>query len=479
MTAVAENAGKLANSVGLMMVRKVLGSVLSALSSVMVVRSLSPDHFGQYAAGLAAFYLLMALTEFGFGEVLGRSLGRSEGGASVLGRLVLRVNLLWSAGVAVAGVVVAGFFAYGTIRSSTLLVMTPALALAGTSALRQFFYARHQVGRMAAIDLSTSVASTVVIVALAVLDAPAVSMAAAASAAAAANSLLVWRAARHWLVIDGDPDQDIGRPSAEVLFRESYPIGVASFLATAYVSIDVVILSGLFTADVVGQYASAVKVLSILTIFPGLVMSVALPQLSADWEDVSRFGDLLARMWHWFMSLVMPGLVIVAANATGVMTLLFGDAYAPAGSYLRILMLAGFVSMFCQLLGVVIVAAARAKWLIVQNVIALVINVGGNLVIAPRFGIESSAWLTVLTEIIVCGGSWLVLRDRIPYGALLKVSLLPVVAAAAAVAAGLAFTSEPLISLPLSGVVFVVVLTLVRGWPSELVRMLPRSVKAT
>ncbi|AGL20844.1 oligosaccharide flippase family protein [Actinoplanes sp. N902-109] len=477
MTAVTEDAGKLANSVGLLMIRKVLGSVLSALSSVVVVRSLSPDHFGAYAAGLAAYYLLQALTEFGFGEVLGRALGQGSGAGAALGRLVLRVNLLWSGGVAVAGVVVAGFFAFGTIRSGTLLVMTPALALAGTSALRQFFYARHEVGRMAAFDLSTSVASTVVIVALAVLDAPAVAMAAAASAAAVANSLLVLRASRRWLTPDAGAAAEPA-PSARVLFRDAYPIGIASFLATAYVSIDVVILSSLFAADLVGQYASAVKVLSILTIFPGIVMSVALPQLSADWGDPSRFGDLLTRMWHWFMSLVMPGLVIVAANATGVMTLLFGDAYAAAGAYLRILLVAGFVSMFSQLLGVVIVAAARAKWLVAQNVIALVINVGGNLVIAPRVGIEASAWLTVITEVTVCTGSWFVLRDRIPYGGLLRVSLLPLLAAAAAVASGAAFSAQPWVALPLSGVVFVVVLTLLRGWPSELVRMLPRTVKA-
>jgi O-antigen/teichoic acid export membrane protein len=349
--------------------------------------------------------------------------------------------------------------------------MTPALALAGTGAVRQFFYARHDVGRLATIDLSTSVVSAVAIVGLALGGAGPVVLAAVASAVSVVNSLLILHAAGRWLRPDG---RSAERPPSLVrLLKDSAPIGIASFLATAYVSIDVVILSNLFPAGLVGQYAGAVKVLSILTIFPGLVMSVALPQLSADWSDRLRTGVMITRLWHWFVSLVLPGLVIVFANAGGVMTLLFGDAYLDAGRYLRILMLAGAVSMFSQLLGVIVVAAARARWLVAQNVIALVVNVGGNLLLAPRFGIATAAWLTVGTEVIVCGGSWLVLRDRIPHRALLGVSLAPFATAVVAVLAGRLLAPAPMVSPAVAAVVYIGGLTLLRAWPVELVRMIP------
>src|SRR4051812_19528629 len=115
-TEVDEAAGRLAGSAGLLVIRKVAGSALGAVSSVAVVRSLGPDMFGQYAAGLAAFYLLQALTEFGFGEVLGRALGRGAEAADRFGRLVLRVGFVWSCVVAVAGVLVAFSFAAGSVR---------------------------------------------------------------------------------------------------------------------------------------------------------------------------------------------------------------------------------------------------------------------------------------------------------------------------------------------------------------------------
>ncbi|MEV4636417.1 oligosaccharide flippase family protein [Actinoplanes sp. NPDC049548] len=474
MADVSETAGKLAGSAVLLIGRKVAGSVLSAVSSIVVVRSLLPGEFGEYAAGLAAFYMLLALTEFGFSEVFGRALGQKKVDAAALGRLVLKANLVWSSIVAAAAVVIAGFFAYDSTRGGTLLVMAPAVALAGTTAMRQFFYAKHEVGRMATVDLSTAIISTIAIVGSASLGAPAVLLAAFASAAAVVNSLVMLRVASQWMSPRDAADGDAAGVQSPVhLIKEAFPIGFASFLSTAYVSIDVVILSNIFPAEVVGQYASAVKLFSILTIFPGLVMSIALPQLAAEWDEPDRMGVLLSRLWHWFMSLVMPGLVIVAANARGVMTLLFGDTYGEVGPILRILAVAGAVSMLTQLLGVVVVAAARARWLVGQNIIALAFNVGGNLLFAPRFGISASAWLTVATEVIVCGGSWLILRDRIPCAALSRVSLLPTAAVAVAVAIGWIFVATPWMALTVSAVAYVLALSALRGWPVEMVRMIP------
>jgi O-antigen/teichoic acid export membrane protein len=461
-------AGRLAGSAGLLLVRKIAASVLSALSSIVVVRCLGPAHFGAYAAGLAAYYLLTALTDFGFGQVLGLAIGRGEGDRPGYARLVLRIAVCWSGLAAAAGVVVAALFAIGTVRGGTLLVLVPAIGFAGTSVVRQFFYARHEVGRMARIDLATTAGSTVVIVGAALAGAPAVVLAGVASAASVLNSVLVLQAAARWFRPGPIEPGAAGR-----VIREAYPIGVASFLATAYVSIDVVIISALFPAETVGRYASAVKVLSILTILPGLVMSIALPQIAADFSDPERLGTLLTRLWHWLASLVLPALVCVGVNASGVMRILFGDAYASAGGILRVLLLSGAVALLSNLFGVVVMAASRSRWLLTQNVVALALNVGGNLLLAPRFGIAAAAWLTVLTEAFVCGGSWLLLRHRIPAAALLRVSVLPVIATVAAVGVGAGFAAHPWVALSLSAVLYVVLLTALRGWPEEFLRLLP------
>jgi O-antigen/teichoic acid export membrane protein len=473
MPDITESAGQLARSAAVLVARKIVGSGLSAVSTVLVVRSLAPEEFGQYAAGLAAFYLLVALTEFGFGEVLGRALGRTGGAVGGLGRLVLAVNLVWSLVVALFGVLLAGLFAFGSIRGGTLLVMTPAVALAGTTALRQYFFARHEVGRMATIDLSVSLITTAVISALALLDASAVALAGAASAGAAVNGALVLAVTWGWLSPGDQSVAETERYSVGRLVKEAFPIGLASWLATAYFSIDLIILSELFAGETVGRYASAVKVLSILTIFPGLVMAVALPRLSADWSDPQRLGPMLCRLWHWFMSLAMPILVIVAANASGVMTVLVGEAYTTAGAYLRILTIAGAVSMLSQLLGVVVVAGARARLLVVQNALALGVNVAGNLLLTPRLGIVAAGWLTVATELMVCVCSWAILRDRLPYGGLARVSLLPLGAVVLAVPIGWVFASAPWVAMSLSATIYVAVLSALRGWPVELVRMVP------
>jgi polysaccharide transporter, PST family len=260
VTEADETTGRLASSAFLLVVRRVLGSGLSAISAVVVVRSLAPDKFGQYAAGLSAYYLLVALTEFGFGEVLGRRLGRGSAGERSFGRMLLVVNTAWSGIVAIVGIAVAGMFAFDSIRGATLLVLTPAIALAGTNSLRQFFYARHEVGRMAAVDLSAMLVSTAAIVGLAVAGAPAVVLAAVASGAAVVTSLLVLQLTWQWIrQVPGEaPEATVH--SVRALLANAFPIGLASVLATAYVSIDVVLLSIIFPPETVGQYATALKV---------------------------------------------------------------------------------------------------------------------------------------------------------------------------------------------------------------------------
>ncbi|GAA3248363.1 polysaccharide biosynthesis C-terminal domain-containing protein [Dactylosporangium siamense] len=459
-------ASKLARSAAVLVGRKIAVSAMSATASVIVVRSLLPEQFGQYAAGLAAFYVLLALTDFGLGEVLGRSLGRRPEGAQHRIRVVLRVHLTWSATVALGGLAFAVLVGIGTIRGGVLLALIPAVAVAGASCLRQVFYARHAVGRLATLDLMTTAASTVGLIVLAVADAPPFLLAAVASLAATINSLLVIRLA--WPLTSSGDVVDADGLDARTVVSQAAPIGVASFLASAYFSIDVVLLASLLPAEDIGRYAAAVKVLTILIMVPGVVMGMALPQVSAELIDRARVTALLAQVWHWFASLVLPGFVLVSLYAATAMGLLFGPHYVDAAPLLRILMLAGVVQMCSQVLSVVVVAAARSAWLIGQNILALVINVGGNLLLTPRFGMAAAAWLTVLTELTVCVGSCWALRHRLDLGPLLRMTAAPALAMAPMVGVWSLLPGRPWVSIPLCCLAYLITLTALRGWPTEL-----------
>jgi O-antigen/teichoic acid export membrane protein len=102
-----------------------------------------------------------------------------------------------------------------------------------------------------------------------------------------------------------------------------------------------------------------------------------------------------------------------------------------------------------------------------QNLAGVAVNVIGNLILIPRIGAYASAGLTLLTEVIVCGGSLFTLARKFPVGAGLRVGARPLVATALAGATGLALAGLPWAGIPASLLVLAVTIRLLRCWPPE------------
>ena len=66
---------KVAASVNVLFVRRVVIQLLSALSTAILARKLGVAGFGSYGAGLAMYYFGLSVCDFGFGSVLARELG--------------------------------------------------------------------------------------------------------------------------------------------------------------------------------------------------------------------------------------------------------------------------------------------------------------------------------------------------------------------------------------------------------------------
>jgi len=164
----------------------------------------------------------------------------------------------------------------------------------------------------------------------------------------------------------------------------------------------------------------------------------------------------------------------MALFAPFVVTAYFGRAFRPAVPLVQILALAGIVAALSNVLGSAMVVTKRNRWLIVQSAVALAFNVGGNVALVPHFGVTASAWLTVATELGVCGGAIIGMRHRMTYAPLLRTSLVPTLAALAMIGAALALRPWPVVAMAAATATFVVVTVVLGGWPVELPCPIPR-----
>jgi O-antigen/teichoic acid export membrane protein len=118
---------------------------------------------------------------------------------------------------------------------------------------------------------------------------------------------------------------------------------------------------------------------------------------------------------------------------------------------------------------------------LVQNSIAIAVNLAGNVLLVPIFGISAAAWLTVASEAIVVAGGLLSLRGEIMLGPVVEVSRRPFVAVTIACgAAGCAMMLSTPGAIAIYVVAFAIATTALKAWPSEfsLPSLRPRPVIA-
>lgn len=235
----------------------------------------------------------------------------------------------------------------------------------------------------------------------------------------------------------------------------AFPIALGSFLTNLYFKADVPILQHFRPAAEVGWYTLAYKPFEALQFIPLALQSVVYPVLSVRF---ARSQDWLNRTYHeFFRILVLLGLpvavgTLVLAHPIGRLFHLFPQ------SYLSLRLLApGIVFLFVNSAFTAMLYSVDRQDLFAWTTgIAVVVNIGLNLVLIPRWGYLAASADTVVTEAAFSAVAWWFLRRQgqpLPW---LRLSsrMLPATALLAAVAYWFSDHSV-LIAAPLAGLAYI------------------------
>jgi O-antigen/teichoic acid export membrane protein len=451
-----------ASSALLLLTRRVLIVAVSAVSTVFVARRIGVGGFGTFASAQALRGLLAGIADFGFSIVLSREMASDPPGRGKVMGVSLRVATV-SGILSALILVVIGLASGPTSRYAVVLyILAPTLVVTGVSTFRQIYLVMYRVRDLAYIDIATNLAQSALIIAVALAGFGLYGVVIVTTVTGVLNSLLVGYFGRR-LVRCEHPSY----AAVTSFLKAAFPIGLASFFASIYFTIDLVLLAWLVSKPQVGQYAAALKFLNLLVTIPGFVVVAVMPGLSSLHADRAGLSELAARIWHWLVAFGLPTCVAAGVFASPLIHLAFGPRYDPAIGMFRILAAAAAATLFSNVLGVLLNSLSIGRWQVVQNSIAIVFNVVGNLILAPRYGPLASAWLTLGTELIVDTGALLALRGRLDFRPALAVTLRPLIACALLAAVGLALEAEPAIAAPAAIGTYVAALISMRAWPQE------------
>lgn len=196
---------------------------------------------------------------------------------------------------------------------------------------------------------------------------------------------------------------------------------------------DVVIQKLFLPYTAVGLYASAYRFLDILTFIPAVVALSLFPHFAqtAD-QPPEAHGGIINSFNRYLVSAALAIGVAFSFLSRHIIILMYGDEFIDATGPLQILIWGSVFTFIYAVPGVLVVARKVRQAMTILGVSTL-LNILGNFLLIPRFGITASAWLTVLSYFVIAVAYFVLARRIIRFSFW---PLIPGPVAAAAVMAG-------------------------------------------
>lgn len=384
-------------------VRILTGIIVSA----SVARYLGPSQFGELSYVIAFLTFFYAIATLGVENIVVRDLAQSPDKApAVLGTTML---MRFVVGVACALGAIGLLIWSDGIESEPVLLAALAcgfLIFQAADVVDLWFQSQVQSGFSVKIRLVNYLFFSALKVLLILTQSPLVAFASIYSIEAVATGASLvgtyyWASRKNLL---GNHHQKtlltVKKTLGVNILKESWPF-ILSALAVAVSSrVDIILIKQFLGGESVGIYTTAQTLVTIGTIFPGILFSSVLPTLSRFKEsNHERFIQSLQKLYQ---VAVIWGAISSAALflfADWIVVLIYGTAYQEAGFILKILSLANIFTS----LGVV-----QAQWLYSEKgnrilfIQTLVAGVGAfilNAIFIPLWGLMGAAFAFVFVQL--------------------------------------------------------------------------------
>lgn len=391
--------------------------VVSFIFTVVVIRQLGAEVYGQYAAVLAFGAVFVFFADLGLSPYTVRQVARlrdQPDGKREIEKLfgsVLGLRFLLSLGAATAIIATAWLTGRPTEMIIGVALGTIGLVMYSVQGAAESVLAGHERIDIAAGAQVVHQVTFVLLGTLALLSATGYyGLIFANLAGILLMTLLCWQGVRRLGV----------RPALPIpswwltLLRASIPFGVIGFTLGLSYKFDTILLN-IYAGDIVtGYYNSAYNLIFSVLVISNVVNTALYPSLSR--QSITQPETLPAiyeRMLRYLLMIALPIAMGGWVLAPTIIEFLYGAGYAAAALPLSILIWVIPFMFVTEFLGYVIVVSGSERRVAWAITISTTINVGLNFLLIPVYGVAAAALLTVLTEAVLLSQYVWVLRQRL------------------------------------------------------------------
>ncbi len=188
-----------------------------------------------------------------------------------------------------------------------------------------------------------------------------------------------------------------------VIFRQSLPFAILSFLMLFYYRVDSVMIERMLPEGSVhaGIYASAYRILDAFGMFSYLFSVILLPFFSRQLAQKQETGPVLRLSAMLLLSTTLTVAAITLFHSELIMNWLYTEHVTDSARVLQILMFTFTPISMVYVFGTLLTANGSLKKLNIIAAAGVVLNIGLNLILIPKFNELGAAWSGLVTQSMV------------------------------------------------------------------------------
>jgi len=183
------------------------------------------------------------------------------------------------------------------------------------------------------------------------------------------------------------------------ILRQGWPFAVLVGFSAIYNRIDVVLITALKGYQQTGYYTAAYKIFDLLGFFPAAV-SFTLFLFFVGLMAKNAIGELKINLEKYLRIMVAAALPMAVGGtilSSRLISLVAGPGYEPAAVVLAILIWAPAILFIYIPLNSLVISQLTKKAVLITGA-NVVVNILGNLLLIPHYGIKAAAIMTVVSE---------------------------------------------------------------------------------
>jgi len=182
--------------------------------------------------------------------------------------------------------------------------------------------------------------------------------------------------------------------------QSAFPIAILGLLGIFMLNTDMIMLGWWRTAEEIGYYSAAQKIVQVLYTLPAILGSGIFPaisRLSGEGKH-SKVSSLISKGVTATLALGFPIAIGGSVLSNQIISFVYGPEYAPASLAFIILILTTLIIFPGTLIGNYILAYERQKYTAKYVAIASLLNIILNAIFIPNFGIYGAASVTLIVQ---------------------------------------------------------------------------------